>query len=112
MDLLTKIFGFFDEDFWICYFFLYLWTIFLDLLMKFYSHLGKFSDLSHVLVFHIHFVPRRLFITYQGQRLLAEDLNVAFLEPARETLRSRRRRAALSEVINELDDFMSDIDDK
>ena len=48
----------------------------------------------------------------QGERLLAEDLNVAFLEPARETLRSRRRRAALSEVIDELDDFMSDIDDK
>ena len=39
MDLLTKIFGFVN-------FFLYLWTIFLDLLMKFYSHLGKFSDLS------------------------------------------------------------------
>ena len=42
--------------------------------------------------------------------MLAEDLDVAFLEPARETLRSRRERDAPSEVINELDDFISDID--
>ena len=72
----------------------------------------KSTNGSICIIFHIHLVPRRLFITYQGERLLAEDLNVAFLEPARETLRSRRRRAALSEVINELDDFISDIDDE
>ena len=43
---------------------------------------------------------------------LAEDLNVAVLEPSRETLSSRRRRAALSEVLDELYDLVSDIDDE
>ena len=44
--------------------------------------------------------------------MLAEDLDVAFLEPARETLRSRRKCDAPSEVINKLDDSISDIDDE
>ena len=72
----------------------------------------NYKNGSFCIIFHIHLVPRRLFITYQGQRLLAEDLNVAFLEPARETLRSKRKRAAPSEVIDELDDFISDNDDE
>ena len=61
MDLLTKIFGFFDEDFWICYFFF----VFVDNIFGFIDEilftpgeifrfvwedfqicLGKFSNLS------------------------------------------------------------------
>ena len=43
---------------------------------------------------------------------LIGDLNEAILEPARESLRSRRRRAALADVIDDLDDLISDVDDK
>ena len=61
MDLLTKIFGFFDEDFWICYFFFVfvdnifgfideiLFTpgeIFRFVRGNFHICLGRFSDLS------------------------------------------------------------------
>ena len=41
-----------------------------------------------------------------------EDLDVAQLEPGRETLRSRRRRAAFADVMDELDDMVSDFDDE
>ena len=39
-------------------------------------------------------------------------MDVAALEPERETLRSRRRRAAYADVMDELDNMVSDIDDK
>ena len=45
-------------------------------------------------------------------RMVDEDLDVAALEPERETLRSRRRRAAYADVMDELDNMVSDIDDK
>lgn len=41
-----------------------------------------------------------------------EYLDVAVLEPGRETLRSRRRRAAYADVMDELDDMVSDFDDE
>ena len=41
------------------------------------------------------------------------DLDDAILEPGRETLRSRRRRAALDEVMDELEaDLDSEYDDE
>ena len=46
------------------------------------------------------------------EQMVVEDLNEAILEPARESLRSRRRRAALADVIDDLDDLISDVDDK
>ena len=51
----------------------------------------------------------------EGERLeqmVIEDLNKAILEPARESLRSRRRRAAFAAVIDELDNLISDVDDE
>ena len=39
-------------------------------------------------------------------------LNEAILEPARESLRTRRRRAAFAAVVDELDDLISDVDDE
>ena len=45
-------------------------------------------------------------------RMVDEDMDVAALEPERETLRSRRRRAAYADVMDELDNMVSDIDDK
>ena len=36
----------------------------------------------------------------------------AALEPERKTLRSRRRRAAYADVMDELDNMVSDFDDK
>ena len=48
----------------------------------------------------------------EGERLeqmMVEDLNVAILE--RETPSRRRRRAAQAEVIDELDELISDLDD-
>ena len=44
--------------------------------------------------------------------MVDEDMDVAALEPERETLRSRRRRAAYADVMDELDNMVSDIDDK
>ena len=44
--------------------------------------------------------------------MVDEDMDVAVLEPERETLRSRRRRAAYADVMDELDNMVSDIDDK
>ena len=44
--------------------------------------------------------------------MVIEDLNEAILEPARESLRSRRRRAAFAAVIDELDDLILDVDDE
>lgn len=41
-----------------------------------------------------------------------EYLDVAVLEPGRETLRSRRRRAAYADVMDELDDMVSDFDEE
>ena len=49
----------------------------------------------------------------EGERLeqmVSEELNEAILEPARESLKSRRRRAALADVIDELDYLISDVD--
>ena len=46
------------------------------------------------------------------EQMVVEDLNEAILEPARESLRSRRRRAALADVIDDLDDLSSDVDDE
>ena len=51
----------------------------------------------------------------EGERLeqmVVEDLNEAILEPARESLRTRRRRAAFAAVVDELDDLISDVDDE
>ena len=45
-------------------------------------------------------------------RMVDEDMDVAALEPERETLRSRRRRAAYADVMDELDNMVSYIDDK
>jgi hypothetical protein len=45
-------------------------------------------------------------------RMVDEDMDVAALEPERETLRSRRGRAAYADVMDELDNMVSDIDDK
>ena len=50
----------------------------------------------------------------EGERLeqmMVEDLDLAILEPGRETPRRRRRRAAQAEEIDELDDLISDMDD-
>ena len=44
--------------------------------------------------------------------MVDEDLDVAAFEPERDTLRSRRRRAAYADVMDELDNMVSDIDDK
>ena len=44
-------------------------------------------------------------------QMVVENLNEAILEPARESLRSRRRRAALADVIDDLDDLITDVDD-
>ena len=38
--------------------------------------------------------------------MVDEDLDVAVLEPERETLRSKRRRAAYADVMDELDDMV------
>ena len=46
------------------------------------------------------------------EQMVVENLNEAILEPARESLRSRRRRAALADVIDELDYLISDVDDE
>ena len=46
------------------------------------------------------------------EQMVIEDLNESILEPARESLRSRRRRAAFAAVIDELDDWISDVDDE
>ena len=45
------------------------------------------------------------------EQMVVENLNEAILEPARESLRSRRRRAALADVIDDLDDLITDVDD-
>ncbi len=48
----------------------------------------------------------------EGERLehmMVEDLKVAILE--RETPSRRRRRAAQAEIIDELDELISDLDD-
>ena len=50
----------------------------------------------------------------EGERLeqmMVEDLDLAILEPGRETPSRRRRRAAQAEEIDELDDLISDLDD-
>ena len=44
--------------------------------------------------------------------MVDEDLDVAVLEPGRETLRSKRRRAAYADVMDELDGMVSDFDDE
>ena len=44
--------------------------------------------------------------------MVDEDLDVAVLGPGRETLRSKRRRAAYADVMDELDGMVSDFDDK
>ena len=44
--------------------------------------------------------------------MVDEDLDVAVLEQGRETLRSKRRRAAYADVMDELDGMVSDFDDK
>ena len=44
--------------------------------------------------------------------MVDEDLDVAVLEPGRETLRSKRRRAAFADVMDELDNMVLDFDDK
>ena len=44
--------------------------------------------------------------------MVDDYMDVAALEPERETLRSRRRRAAYADVMDELDNMVSDIDDK
>ena len=44
--------------------------------------------------------------------MVDEDMDMAALEPERETLMSRRRRAAYADVMDELDNMVSDIDDK
>ena len=54
-------------------------------------------------------------ILLTGERLeqmVIGDLNEAILEPARESLRTRRRRAAFAAVVDELDDLISDVDDE
>ena len=43
------------------------------------------------------------------EQMIVEDLNVAILE--RETPSRRRRRAAQAEIIDELDELISDLDD-
>ena len=45
------------------------------------------------------------------EQMVVEDLNEAILEPARESLKNRRRRAALADVIDKLDYLISDDDD-
>ena len=45
------------------------------------------------------------------EQMVVEDLNEA-IQPARESLRSRRRRDALADVIGDLDDLISDVDDE
>ena len=58
-------------------------------------------------------IVRREEVEPEGERLMVnEDLDVAVLEPGRETLRSRRRRAAYADVMDELDDMVSDFDDE
>ena len=42
--------------------------------------------------------------------MVDEDWDVAILEPGRETLRSKRRRAAYADVMEELDGMVSDFD--
>ena len=42
--------------------------------------------------------------------MVDEDWDVAILEPGRETLRSKRRRAAYADVMDELDGMVSDFD--
>ena len=42
--------------------------------------------------------------------MVDEDWDVAVLEPGRETLRSKRRRAAYADVMDELDGMVSDFD--
>ena len=44
--------------------------------------------------------------------MVDEDLDVAVLEPGRETLRRKMRRAAYADVMDELDDMVSDFDDE
>ena len=44
--------------------------------------------------------------------MVDEDLDVAVLEPGREMLRSKRRRAAYTDVIDKLDDMVLDFDDE
>ena len=43
--------------------------------------------------------------------MVDEDLDVAVLEQGRETLRSKRRRAAYADVMDELEVLVSDFDD-
>ena len=50
--------------------------------------------------------------TYKMEQMVIGDLNEAILEPARESLRTRRRRAAFAAVVDELDDLISDVDDE
>ena len=60
-------------------------------------------------------VRRREEVEPEGERLeqmVIGDLNEAILEPARESLRTRRRRAAFAAVVDELDDLISDVDDE
>ena len=42
--------------------------------------------------------------------MVDEDWDVAVLEPGRETLRSKRRRAAYADMMDELDGMVSDFD--
>ena len=44
--------------------------------------------------------------------LVDENLDVAVLEPGRETLRSKRRRAPYADVMYELDDMVLDFDEE
>ena len=44
--------------------------------------------------------------------MVDEDLDVAVLEPGRETLRSKRRRAAYANVLDKLGDMVLDFDDE
>ena len=42
--------------------------------------------------------------------MVDEDLDVAVLEQGRETLRSKRRHATFADVMDELDNMVSDFD--
>ena len=65
------------------------------------------------MIVRLNLKARRGEVEPDGQRMMeVEDLDVAQLEPGRETLRSRRRRAAFADVMDELDDMVSDFDDE
>ena len=57
--------------------------------------------------FKDHFVLKKILQEVVG----AENLDDAVLEPRRESLRSRRRRAAYEEVVDELNSSDDDLDD-